>query len=179
VPELFGLQHENTPRFYVSDGGHYDNLGLIALLQAKCKEIWCVDSAADRKGEASQLISVIQQAERELGVIINVDTSRFLADADGVQPEIHIKGTIEYPDGSTGEITVIKLGFTAETEPDFRGYKSLDKKFPHHGTFWQPFNVMWYDRDRMDHYRKLGFVNASKASARTPSPPSTSTESQD
>jgi hypothetical protein len=47
VPELFGLHRADSPRVYVSDGGHYDNLGLIALLHARCKVIWCVDAQAD------------------------------------------------------------------------------------------------------------------------------------
>jgi hypothetical protein len=48
LPELFGLHQPDAPRLYVSDGGHFDNLGLLALLRARCNEIWCVDRKPTR-----------------------------------------------------------------------------------------------------------------------------------
>lgn len=135
VPELFGLHHSDAARVYVSDGGHYDNLGLLALLQARCKEIWCVDAQADADGSAEQLQHVVKLAKDELRIGIDIDTSGFAASEPGVLGAGHALGTIHYPGTSTGALVVIKLGLVADGDADeLFAYRSKDPGFAHHGT---------------------------------------------
>ncbi len=64
LPSLLGV---TGPNMYVSDGaGHYDNLGLMTLLRARCETIWCVDSSPDKFGASKELRRVINLAEDEL-----------------------------------------------------------------------------------------------------------------
>lgn len=63
IREMLGL---DGPHTYVSDGGHYDNLGLLALLHAKCAEVWCVDASPESTGQAAELERVLAVAEEEL-----------------------------------------------------------------------------------------------------------------
>lgn len=63
VPEMLGITNTDM---YVSDGGHYDNLGLMALLRARCAEIWCIESSPDPTGTASELTRVLALAKYEL-----------------------------------------------------------------------------------------------------------------
>src|SRR5262249_10254083 len=60
IPEMFGF---DGPRVYISDGGHYDNLGLLTLLRARCSEIWCVDAEPDTSGNAHELRRVLEIAK--------------------------------------------------------------------------------------------------------------------
>ena len=84
VPEMFGLHQSDGQHVYVSDGGHHDNLGLLALLRARCAEIWCVDSSADKHGHAQQLRDVIGLAKSDLDVEISLPLDGFKS-TDGVR----------------------------------------------------------------------------------------------
>lgn len=168
VPELFGLHYADAARVYVSDGGHYDNLGLLALLQARCAEIWCVDSQADAKGEASQLRGVLDLAADELKVKVPDSFKSALgsiAATDGVLGAGHVIGELEYNGGGTVKVVVIKLGLTQATLAEFADYRARDKPFPYHDTFKPPWKVMWYSQARMDAYRCIGYANALAASS--------------
>lgn len=169
LPELFGLHQADAARVYLSDGGHYDNLGLIALLRARCREIWVVDAQSDAHGHASQLRTVMRIAEAELRVSFeDLDLDAFQASEPGILGTGHVRGTVRYPDdGGEATITIIKLGLTHAMGDlaDEQAYALTDRGFAHHGTFWPPLKVMWYDRERFDHYRRVGYANASAACA--------------
>jgi hypothetical protein len=165
VPELFGLHHSDAARVYISDGGHYDNLGLLALLQARCEEIWCVDAQADPDGGAGQLRDVLKLAESELGIPIDIDLSVFPGREAGVLGAGHAIGDIHYPGSAPGRLVVIKLGLVDNDEDqDVFDYRTADRGFAHHSTFWPPLRVMWYGRERFDKYREVGYANARAAS---------------
>lgn len=148
VPELLGV---DGPRVYVSDGGHYDNLGLLALLRARCAEIWCVDAEADRTGQARELRRVLAIAKEELNVIAHIDTSVFTARSDNLYDASHTIGTLSYPGGFEGRLVVVKLGLTRDSPEDLHTVRASDSRFPHHPTLNQI-----YSPDRMDAYRRLG-----------------------
>lgn len=157
LSELFGMQAADGRQVYVTDGGHYDNLGLTTLLRAGCAEIWCVDAEPDKRGKARQLRQVLDLATSELGVEIQIDLSRFHV-AEGCVAAAHAQGVIRYPGGSGGRLVVIKLGVTRAAPQEFREYRTRDRKFPYHPTILQ-----WYSSARVDAYRKLGRLNARAA----------------
>ena len=159
VPELFGLHHGDAARVYVSDGGHYDNLGLLALLHARCAEIWCVDSASDRKGEAGQLRSVLGLAKSTLDVDVDLEPDVF-ARTGGRLGASHAVGTIKYPGtDARGKLIVVKLGLTADSDSELVAYADSDRLFPYAPTF--PFQL--FGEARFEAYRKLGADSADKA----------------
>lgn len=160
IPDMVAFQ---GPQAYISDGGHYDNLGLMELLRARCAEIWCVDAAAEKSGNAAEIRRVLLLAKAELNVDSNVDVDRLAAGADGVYGSTRVAGTLEYPGGYVARIVIIKLGFGPDTPEDVRAHKEMDGGFPHHRTIHQV-----YGRDRMDAYRKLGYDSATRASRAAP-----------
>jgi hypothetical protein len=159
VPEMFGLHQTDGMRVYVSDGGHYDNLGLLALLHARCEEIWCVDSAADKHGGAHQLRDVIELAKSDLGVRISLPHLDDFKATGGYAGATHALGSIDYGGGHTGRIVVIKLALTSKAPKPLIAYAQRDGLFPYAGTFPHQF----FGHDRFDAYRKLGAWNAGKA----------------
>lgn len=160
VPELLGLQRADAPRIYVSDGGHYDNLGLLVLLRARCREIWCVDSEADEEGDAHQLVSVIALAKRDLGISIEIDTGAF-AGTCGIHGSVFCFGRISYPEGHYGTLRVIKLGLGPKTPEDIKAQRQTDPKFPYHSTL----RYQLFRPGRMEAYRRLGLASAGEALA--------------
>jgi len=174
LPELFGLHYADAARIYVSDGGHFDNLGLLALLQARCAEIWCVDSQADAKGNAGQVRAVLALAEEELRVTVPQSFKSALdsfAATDKVLGAGHVIGEVAYAGGGSATVIVVKLGLTDENKDDFADYRARDGRFPYHSTFWPPWKVMWYPKARMDAYRSIGYANALAASCDPDAPP--------
>jgi len=163
VSELFGLHSEDSAHLYVSDGGHYDNLGLVELLRRECSTIWCIDASGDKPGRATALAEAILTAGGELGVRIDVDLGSFAlvkgTDQDGpVLANSHMVGTVTYPSGAKGTLVVIKIGLTARSPDEVVEYRRRDRAFPHHSTLNQA-----YSAGRFDAYRTLGWASASEA----------------
>ena len=71
---------------YVSDGGHWDNLGLVELLRRGCTEIVCISAAGDGATSFGTIAEAIALAREELGVDIVLDPSPLRPPADDAEP---------------------------------------------------------------------------------------------
>ena len=116
MTDLVGLY---GPRMYISDGGHYDNLGILALLRARCQTIYCVDAGSDPKGGIGELKRLLDGARME-GIVQEVAFD--LETSFGTRPGVpfattHRTGTITYPGGGTADLIVLKLGLTMASHP--------------------------------------------------------------
>lgn len=156
--ELFGLNHVRQRYLYVTDGGHYENLGLVELLRRGCTHIFCFDASG---GESfSSLGDAVALARSELQVEIQIDPEplvpkgeRRLADSDSVV------GTITYPDGGpTGTLVYSRTVMTAKAPWDVHAYHEADAKFPHNTTADQ-----LYTDQKFEAYRALGSTAARNA----------------
>jgi hypothetical protein len=169
VPELFGLQRDDAPRAYVSDGGHYDNLGLLALLRLRCETIWCVDAQADRKGRAGQLRKVIKLASDEglfTSLSLNGDEQNLydvFGHADGRDGAGHAIYDIAYEGGDSAKLVVIKLGLTPESDASLREFNRRDLWFGGKFPYDQTFCRIAFSDQRVERYRRLGWENACRA----------------
>jgi hypothetical protein len=70
--EAFGWLDEETKNVYLTDGGHFDNLGLYELLKRRCKVIIAIDVEADPPLNFSSLIRLQRYARIDLGVLIDL-----------------------------------------------------------------------------------------------------------
>jgi hypothetical protein len=162
--EMFGLNKLSRRFVYVSDGGHYENLGLIELLRRDCKTIWCIDASGDAPGTASTLADSIALARAELAVQIDIDLTPFtLADNSTPDARRHraafTRGRITYPNGADpGQLIVIKLGLTGNEPSDLIDYQRRHPTFPYDSTANQIYRA-----DRFDAYRALGFTSGTIA----------------
>jgi hypothetical protein len=71
--ELFGIHHADARLVQITDGGHYENLGLVEALRRRCRLIYCIDAGGDTPPLLSGLDDAIRLAEFELGVQITFD----------------------------------------------------------------------------------------------------------
>lgn len=71
--ELFGINREQARLVQVTDGGHYENLGLVEALRRRCRLIYVVDGGGDTPPLLSGLSDAIRLARFELGVEIELD----------------------------------------------------------------------------------------------------------
>jgi hypothetical protein len=50
--ELVGRNRVDSRFLYITDGGHYENLGLVELLRRGCAKVYCFDATGGRPAEA-------------------------------------------------------------------------------------------------------------------------------
>lgn len=80
--EITGSYSPDARFVYVTDGGHYENLGLVELLRRRCSLIYCVDASGDRS-LAHTLAQAAALAYEELGVTVSVDGMSLAVGASG------------------------------------------------------------------------------------------------
>jgi hypothetical protein len=175
VKELLGRNHLNDKYLYVTDGGHYENLGLVELLRRGCTTIYCFDAAGDHVDTFNTLGSAIEIARVDLNVEVQLDpptaflpvkegvkASRLSRTAPKLSPNDHLVGDVVYhrPDGSTvrGAIVYAKAAVVADAPWDVRAFQQRNPVFPNHSTALQLF-----DEATFEAYRALGEFTARHA----------------
>lgn len=156
--ELFGRNRVSAKYLYVTDGGHYENLGLVELLRRGCTEIYCFDASGGKSFEV--LGDACALARSELGVEIAIDPSDLVPDAKGVAEADAVRGLFEYRDGRQGKLVYVRTVMTAQTPWDVIAYHEQDPSFPNDPTVDQ-----LYTDQRFEAYRALGFSSAGNAIA--------------
>jgi hypothetical protein len=149
--ELFGLNDLRAKFVYVSDGGHWENLGVVELLRRGCTQIVCFDAAGDDIDRFWTISEAIGLARTELGVEIEIDLDPLTPDSAGVSPSDHATGTITYPDGTSGVLVFAKAAMAADAPQDCKAYRQRNPKFPADPTSDQLFNDL-----KFESYRALG-----------------------
>jgi hypothetical protein len=71
--ELLGINKFDARLVQVTDGGHYENLGLVEALRRRCRLIYCIDGGGDAPPLLSGLADAIRLARFELGVEITME----------------------------------------------------------------------------------------------------------
>ena len=151
-PSLF--YSEDSPSCYVSDGGHFDNLGLYALLRRRCRYILAIDAEADGRFGLGGLGAVTRLARADLNCNLALDVSQLRPDANGMAKATCAIGRFTFDDdpGFVGTIIYVKAGFVAGLPPDLLAYRAHHGLFPHEGTGDQ-----FFDEAQFEAYRRLGY----------------------
>ena len=183
--ELAGAFPVDGPLVFVTDGGHYENLGLVELLRHRCKTIYCIDASGDHPDVPTTLGQAIELAYEELGVVVTMDRPERLGAGSGVAAAATptdemradmrdrlaeacvVTGTISYPDlgpglpAATGRIVIGKTVLTTAAPFDVLAHASRNPLFPHESTADQ-----WFDHGQFDAYHALGrYVGAEMLTA--------------
>src|SRR6185436_15471245 len=70
VKEGLGMTTDREPFVNLSDGGHFDNLGLYEMVRRRCKMILLVDASADPEFRYEDLASTIRKIRTDMNVDI-------------------------------------------------------------------------------------------------------------
>src|SRR5262249_50908535 len=83
VHEAFGLTTDTSHWVYLSDGGHFENLGVYEMVLRRCHCIVVVDAGADPNYTLEDLGNVVRKARVDFGIPIDFpDGVRIHARAD-------------------------------------------------------------------------------------------------
>ncbi|MFJ7587880.1 hypothetical protein ACIQZO_10920 [Streptomyces sp. NPDC097617] len=134
LQELVGRYSDTTPLLLCTDGGHFDNLGLVEMLRLRCRTVYVIDASGDSPPLATTLAQAITLAYEDLGVTITFDDkgqnllNLVPGSAKPLAPEAPmaslnarfsanclVRGTIEYPE---------PVQFSPDAPADTRGRSS-------------------------------------------------------
>jgi hypothetical protein len=162
--EAYGSTPQKATDVYVTDGGHYDNLGLVELLKERCQWIWCIDASGDQISTFTTIGQALAIAQAELNVTIDVKPRDDMAPTEGSDfvKAPWCKGTITYPpngkEPTEGTIVIVKAGVPEDAPWSVGYYQAAHNTFPCDSTLDQ-----LYKAERFDAYLALGRFSMADA----------------
>jgi hypothetical protein len=165
--EVFGLTDKSSGFVYLSDGGHFENLGIYELVRRRCRYIIACDAGADPRYGFEDLGNAIRKCRTDLGVEIDLDVRQIAAiDARSYNGAPCAVGSVRYSEEEVGTILYIKASRRAGVPSDVLHYASENAAFPHEATSDQ-----FFSESQFESYRRLGhflageILSASRATA--------------
>ena len=162
VSDLIGKSDIESQFVCLSDGGHFDNMGLYELIRRRCKHVTLCDAEEDPDATCEGLANAIRRCRIDFGVYINLDT-KGITDKNkdtGFCTTHRAEGTITYPGDiePSGTILYIKTALTGTEPADIREYHMNNHEFPQ-----QPTSDQFFTEEQFESYRLLGYYAADAA----------------
>ena len=154
--ELFGMTSVRRTWFNLSDGGHFENLGLYELVRRRLPYIIASDAAEDADYHFDDLANAIRKIRADFGIDIEIDVSGLRPQTEGGWQRAHAAiGSIRYdrvdPRLRPGVLVYIRPGLTGSEPADVLSYARRNQPFPFQSTADQ-----FFDEAQFESYRQLG-----------------------
>ena len=181
ILELLGVPSSDKPGFIeLSDGGHFDNLGVYELIRRRCGLIVVCDGGEDPAGSYEAFTSVMTMIREDFGVKVDVD--RFVGrEASGPAGLVARSRDDEYPKAAEfakkgfflatltygvptagiadretvgparGLVIYMKATMLRGLGLPSRGYKGANPAFP-----YEPTSDQFFSPEQFEAYRDVG-----------------------
>ena len=171
---LFSKRKNERARWVeLSDGGHFDNIGLYELVRRRVKYIIVIDGTADPDLKLSSFANAYERARNDFGV--KIDISSYPANFNDMMPETarpessvkaeHLLaergfaiGTITYPkikdtdpEEEKGFLFYVNTVLTERLPANLYSYHAEHPSFPD-----EPTSDQFFDEQQFEAYRELG-----------------------
>jgi Patatin-like phospholipase len=182
IRELIGRNRVDSRYLFVTDGGHYENLGLVELLRRGCTKIYCFDASGGEGFDA--LGDAVALARSELGVEIDINPDPLMpgsakretegacctkgatrkvegeggAKDEALAAQIAVSAKFVYRNGTEGELVYARNVMSPGAPWDVRAHHRTDPSFPHNSTVDQ-----LYTDQKFESYRVLGVQAGGRA----------------
>lgn len=162
---------ENSHMLQLTDGGHFENLGLYELVRRQLPLIIVSDAGADPDYTFGDLANALEKVRADFGVIITLDGEaldqliprpghplRTSSALGAMAARGHLVADILYPDAQaeggtrTGRLIYLTTTYFAGLSADLHGYRRINPDFPDQSTANQ-----FFDERQFDAYRELGY----------------------
>ncbi|HUP62188.1 MAG TPA: patatin-like phospholipase family protein [Thermoanaerobaculia bacterium] len=160
LKEATGSSDSASKWVYLSDGGHFENLGLYEMVLRRCRYIVVSDGGCDPQCTFEDLGNAIRKIRIDLGIPIDVydmdmkprrrdgtfSKGRFIAQA-------HIRYSAIDPGAKDGTLIYIKSGIYKDDDlpKDVYNYAQASPLFPH-----EPTSDQFFSESQFESYRALG-----------------------
>jgi hypothetical protein len=158
VQEAFGLINDKSDYIYLSDGGHFENLGLYEMILRRCRFIVVSDASTDADYSFSSLAMSIRQIRVDLGVPIEIKNFPISSQAQDRRGKYGAVGTIRYscvdggtPEETDGVLLYLKAALIGGEPRDVLNYSNESGDFPQEVIVDQ-----WFSEAQFESYRALG-----------------------
>ncbi|MGA7805150.1 patatin-like phospholipase family protein [Bradyrhizobium sp.] len=164
----FSKHRRDSKYLELTDGGHFENLGLYELARRKLEIILIVDGEEDPSISLSSLVSASRRIEQDFGARLDFAKGEegperlVMYPSNGGYPAgvkyakaPFLVGTISYKDGSHGVLIYVKATLIRQMDFTTAGYLANNPTFPHQTTADQ-----FFVPDQFDAYRLLGYDSA-------------------
>lgn len=176
--EAFGQQSILDSRIYVSDGGHFDNTGIVEALRDRPRMLVVLDASADAHDSLEALTSALTTARMDLGLVIEpspADSARGIRSrADTSSSEVATRASTaqvkadrperpwlrlsaayaDQPGTEACTILFVKNVLSDVTDLELDTYQAQHPEFPITTTINQ-----FYGEYDFEAYRQLGWLN--------------------
>ncbi|WHZ17598.1 MAG: hypothetical protein OJF52_004450 [Nitrospira sp.] len=156
LAEAFGLTDARHPYVYLSDGGHFENLGLYEMVLRRCHCILVVDAGCDPKATFEDLGNAIRKIRIDLGIDIEINLDQLRRKpGETTSGRHHAIGLIRYDkvdaNATAGTLLYLKPSLTGNEPSDVQDYAARHPAFPH-----EPTSDQFFDEAQFESYRRLG-----------------------
>jgi hypothetical protein len=160
--EALGLTDDASRFVCLSDGGHFENLGLYEMVLRRCKTIVVCDAGCDPSCSLEDLGNAIRKIRADLGVSVGIETFSIYSRDDKRYAALDKEeigrycavGEIDYEPGKEtdkGTLIYIKPAICGREPKDVFNYKQMNPAFPHESTADQ-----FFSESQFESYRALG-----------------------
>ena len=155
--ELLARTTERNPYVNLSDGGHFDNLGVYEMIRRRCQIIVAIDAGADPAFAFGDLANLIRKVRVDFGVSITFPNGLPIGPShSGDKRTRWGVGIIDYKtadrSATNGLLLYIKPTILGDEPIDVANYAHANPPFPH-----QPTTNQWFDSAEFESYRALGW----------------------
>ncbi len=147
--EAFGRTNDESAYVYLSDGGHFENLGLYEMVMRRCRLILVLDSGCDPQFTFEDLGNAVRKIRIDMGISIEFKSVCVPGKLRWGYADIHYSA-IE-PGRKDGVLIYVKPMITGDEAPDVTAYHNANDDFPHQSTGNQ-----FYNESQTESYRMLG-----------------------
>jgi hypothetical protein len=142
----------------LTDGGHFENMGLYELVRRRCRYIVVSDAEEDRYFKLEGIGGAVRKCRNDFGVVITLNLEALQPVGNPAKSRLHYSiGTIRYPgEQDCGVLVYIKASLTNDESVDLIEFGKRHEEFPHTSTADQ-----FFDESHFESYRELGHHVAS------------------
>lgn len=167
LSEALGRTTDTRPSVHLSDGGHFENLGLYEMVRRRCHRIVLVDATCDPNFEYADLLDSVRKIRIDFGVPIDLPPvlpgpGRQTPDPRMVVARICYSARDGGGEGADGWLYLLKPRLDGTEPPQLTHYATHDgggkSPFPHQSTADQ-----FYDETQFECYRLLGLLTADRS----------------
>jgi len=164
LTEALGYSDDNSPYVYLSDGGHFENLGLYEMVLRRAHLIVVADGSQDPQSRFEDLAGAVRKIRIDLGIPIDFIGGMPIYSKDDAEHKGQSKyfaiGLIRYScadkdtkdnNAKDGVLLYLKPAITGGEPIDILNYASASPAFPHESTADQN-----YTEQQLESYRVLG-----------------------
>ena len=160
IANLVGRTSTRDKYVALSDGGHFDNMGLYELVRRRCPVILLCDAEQDGDFACEGFANAIRRCRIDFGAEIRIDISGITTrNSNGCSAVHYAVGNISYAGDRrpSGKIIYVKSSITGDEPVDVHEYGTKNDTFPHQSTADQ-----FFDEEQFESYRKLGMHIAAE-----------------